>query len=136
MEHAPPLEVARKTVLVVDDEPANLELVCKLLERDYVVLRANNAKEALQQSKDCKDEIYLLLSDFEMPVMSGIALAIEITRERPNIKVLLMSGYKEGMLVLNEGWHFLAKPFMPSQLRTLITGLVSPDLKSRYKTNA
>jgi hypothetical protein len=36
-----------------------------------------------------------------------------------------MSGFIGGMLVLNEGWHFLAKPFVPSQLRALIAGLAS-----------
>jgi CheY-like chemotaxis protein len=136
MEQTPASNSPKKTILVVDDDPATLQLVCELLERDYIVLRANNANEGLQQSKDCKDEIYLLLSDFEMPVMSGIALANELTRERPNLKVLLMSGYNEGMLVLNEGWHFLSKPFISSQLRTLVSGLVSPDLKSRYISSA
>ena len=102
MEQAPDLKSTQKTVLVVDDEPANLELVSKILEDHYVVLKANNPKEAIQRSKDCKDEIYLLLSDFETAGMNGIALAIEITRQRLNIKVLLMSGYNEGMLVLKE----------------------------------
>lgn len=64
--------------------------------------------------------------------MSGIQLATEMTTSRPNLKVLLMSGFTEGMLVLNEGWHFLAKPFIPSQLRALVTGLLYPD-KSRFR---
>ena len=38
----------------------------------------------------------------------------------------MMSGFPEGMLVLNEGWHFLAKPFIASQLQTLINGLIAP----------
>ena len=46
--------------------------------------------------------------------------------------MLLMSGYPEGMLVLNEGWHFLAKPFVPSQLRALIEGLISPKKMSKF----
>ena len=36
--------------------------------------------------------------------------------DRPQLKVLMMSGFTAGMLVLNEGWHFLTKPFIPSQL--------------------
>jgi hypothetical protein len=40
------------------------------------------------------------------------------------------------MLVLNEGWHFLAKPFIPSQLRALIVGLVSPDRTSNFSEPA
>jgi hypothetical protein len=59
-------------------------------------------------------------------------IATEITIQRPKMRVLLMSGYTAGMLVLNEGWHFLPKPFIPSQLRTLIVGLILPDKTSRF----
>jgi DNA-binding NtrC family response regulator len=65
-----------------------------------------------------------------MPGMSGIELATAITADRPGLKVLLMSGSPGGMLVLNEGWHFLARPFIASQLRALITGLVFPHRRS------
>jgi hypothetical protein len=52
--------------------------------------------------------------------------------DRPQLKVLMMSGFTSGMLVLNEGWHFLAKPFIPSQLRALILGLVFPVGGSKF----
>jgi len=42
-----------------------------------------------------------------------------------------MSGFVGGMLVLNEGWHFLPKPFIASQLRLLVAGLVSPERDSK-----
>lgn len=80
--------------------------------------------EALERSEYFGGEIHVLLSDFQMPGMSGMDLAIQITQARPKIQVLLMSGYAGGMLVLNEGWHFLAKPFIPSQLRSLVDALV------------
>ena len=67
-----------------------------------------------------------------MPALSGIDLANQITHDRPEIKVLLMSGFPEGMLVLNEGWHFLAKPFIPSQLLTLVSRLITPDKPTRF----
>lgn len=130
-EQAPELR-DKKTILVVDDDPAILETVSGVLGRDYEVLGANSGKEGLQVSKDFKSEIYLLLSDFQMAGMTGVELATQITALRPNIKVLLMSGYPAGMLILNEGWHFLAKPFIPSQLRALIEGLVSPHNASRF----
>jgi FixJ family two-component response regulator len=66
-----------------------------------------------------------------MAGMSGIELATKLTVKRPQIKVLMMSGFSEGMLVLNEGWHFLAKPFIPSQLQTLINGLIVPTPRFR-----
>jgi len=122
----------RRTILVVDDDQTVLSFVSGFLKDDYNVLIANNGIEAVQQSKDFKEEIHLLLSDFSMAGMTGIDVATQITVDRPQIKVLLMSGFTEGMLVLNEGWHFLAKPFVPSQLRTLIAGLISPPLKNRF----
>jgi CheY-like chemotaxis protein len=124
---------AQKTILVVDDNPENLQFVSKFLASSaFNVLTAANGQDALQQAKAYKSDIHLLLTDFEMPGMSGIDLATKITLERPKIQVLLMSGFNGGMLVLNEGWHFLAKPFIPSQLRALIVGLVSPGGKSKF----
>jgi len=63
--------------------------------------------------------------------MNGIDLATAISIERPRIQILLMSGFVGGMLVLNEGWHFLPKPFIASQLRLLVAGLVSPERDSK-----
>jgi hypothetical protein len=58
-----------------------------------------------------------------------------MTVARPDIKVLLMSGFPSGMLVLNEGWHFLAKPFIASQLKVLVSGLICPPV-SKFATPA
>jgi len=121
-----------KTILVVDDHAATLKSVCGFLDHDYNVLHADNGKAALQRSKAFKPEIDLLLSDFQMAGMNGIELATQITAQRKRIRVLLMSGYPEGMLALNEGWHFLAKPFVPSQLRALIVGLIAPNKTSTF----
>ena len=117
---------------MVDDDPAILKFVSGLLVADYHALTASSGAAALQQSKDYEGEIHLLLSDFQMPAMSGIELATQMCADRPQLKVLMMSGFTGGMLVLNEGWHFLAKPFVPSQLRALILGLVFPDRDSKF----
>lgn len=123
----------QKTILVVDDDPIIMKLVSDILSKSsYNVLTAVNGQAALKKSKSHKGVIDLLLSDFQMPGLSGVELATQMIHARPKLKVLLMSGFPEGMLVLNEGWHFLAKPFVPSQLRTLISGLISPDQASRF----
>ena len=122
-----------KTIFIVDDDPAVLRCVADLLaDHGYNILSWGSGAEALRQSKAYKGEIHLLLSDFQMPEMSGVELATAMTAERPRLKVLLMSGFPGGMLVLNEGWHFLAKPFIASQLRALVAGLVSPDRPMRF----
>jgi len=104
--------------------------------REFNVLMATSAALALQQSKEFQGDIDLLLTDFEMPGMTGIELATAMTIDRPRLKVLMMSGFVGGMLILNEGWHFLPKPFIPSQLHALIVGLVYPDKESKFNANA
>src|SRR5579859_4334087 len=101
-------EASKKTVLVVDDERGIREMVSKVLEAaHYNVLSAETGSEGLQVSRAFRDDIDVLVSDFQMDGMSGIDLASAITADRPKIKVLLMSGFPKGLLVLNEGWHFL-----------------------------
>jgi len=118
----------QKTVLIVDDDKAVLSAVSKILaDGNYKVLTASTGSGALEQSKNYKSPIDLLLSDFQMAGMNGVDLATQMSRERPQLKILLMSGFTDGMLILNEGWHFLANPFIPSQLRTLVSGLVFPE---------
>jgi CheY-like chemotaxis protein len=119
-------QINRKTILLVDDQPEILQVVSRILtEHKYDLLTASSGAEALAVSRQHEAKVDLLLSDFQMPGMSGVELATQLSRERPDIKVLLMSGFPDGMLVLNEGWHFLAKPFIPSQLCALISGLTA-----------
>ena len=119
------IRAEQKTILLVDDDPRILRSVSALLADDnYKVLTSSSGRDALQQSKAYKREIHLLLSDFQMPELSGVDLATQMTLERPKLKVLLMSGFTERSLVVNTGWHFLAKPFISSQLSALVVGLV------------
>ena len=123
----------QKTILVVDDNEIILLFVSDLLRKGgHCVLSARDGASALELAKTHAGDIHLLLSDFQMPKMDGISLATELTRSRPQVKVLMMSGFTAGMLVLNEGWHFLAKPFVSSQLRSLVASLLFPD-KSRFR---
>jgi len=123
----------QKTILVVDDQETILLSVSAFLNAGkYNVITANSGELALQKSKDYKGDIHLLLTDFQMPEMDGIQLATAMCVDRPQLKVLMMSGFTGGMLALNEGWHFLPKPFISSQLLALVVGLVSPDQKSRF----
>jgi len=78
---------------------------------------ASSGDEAIRISQEHPGDITLLLTNLSMPGISGIELARTITGMRPKIKVLLMSGFPKGMLVLNEGWHFMAKhwPVQPNR---------------------
>jgi CheY-like chemotaxis protein len=117
-----------KTILVVDDDPLIIAVITAVLaDSEYNILTAESGSKALEQSRAFKGDIHLLLSDFQMPGMSGTALATAMTADRPELKVLLMSGFSEGMLELSEGWHFLAKPFIASRLRALTIALIFPE---------
>lgn len=59
-----------------------------------------------------------------MPNMTGIELATQLQIDRAEIRVLLMSGMVSGMLLLNEGWQFLPKPFMANLLKERIRHLL------------
>jgi two-component system cell cycle response regulator CpdR len=124
----------KKTILVVDDDANTLTVVSELfVDSEYNILTASTGSKGLQRSREFKGEIDLLLADFQMPGgMSEVDLATAMTLDRPQLKVLLMSVFPDGMLVLNEGWHFLAKPFVTSQLQALVVGLISPDKESRF----
>jgi CheY-like chemotaxis protein len=75
------LQTDQKVILVVDDDPGILKFVSGLLtDSNYHVLIASGGAEALEQSKKYKGDIHLLLSDFQMPTMTGVDLATEISK--------------------------------------------------------
>ena len=107
-----------QTILVVEDHPLLLKLVKKILEdAHFTVLSASSAKKAMRLEAGFSGTIDLLLSDVMMPGMTGPDLAQKLKDERPNMRIILMSAYPDGaLLVLNYGWHFIQKPFMPLAL--------------------
>jgi CheY-like chemotaxis protein len=125
----------QKTVLLATDDPAVLNFVGKsLVQNNYNVLIGHSGEEALKQMTTYKHEIHLLLSALDMPGVNGLGLAAQVSVKWPDLKVLLMSECRGGTLVLNEGWHFLPKPFVTSQLNALILTLLSPPgMVPKYK---
>ena len=106
-----------ETVLLVEDEAAVRALAREVLRRHgYVVLEARHGVDALRVAERHNDEIHLLITDVVMPHMSGRDLAERLSRVRPKMKVLFMSGYTDHALMhreLTPGSAFLQKPFTP-----------------------
>jgi PAS domain S-box-containing protein len=105
-----------ETVLLVEDEPSLRTLGRHLLELcGYKILEATCGEDALKLSIEYRSRIDLLLTDVVMPGMSGRMLADQLWKERPELKVVYMSGYTGQTVgahgVLAEGSFFLAKPF-------------------------
>ena len=107
---------ARTTVLVIEDEKAVRDLAVRVLEGEgYQVIAAASGADALVVSAGLDGQIDLLLTDVVMPGMSGRQAAEALSEQRPELRVLYMSGYTDNAIVhhgvLDEGTHFLQKPF-------------------------
>ncbi|RLB42616.1 MAG: hypothetical protein DRH12_05185 [Deltaproteobacteria bacterium] len=84
----------QETVLVVDDEPAILDVACGMLEKlGYKVVPAGSGQEAIRLYKEAKEEVDLVLLDVIMPGMSGRETFENLKKLDPEVKVLLSSGY-------------------------------------------
>ncbi len=110
-----------KSVLVVEDDASVRTLAARILEgRGYTVLAARNGHEAIRISSEHEGDLHLLLSDVIMPGMSGKELADILTRSRPEMRILFMSGYTDDVIasqgVLDEGVKLVQKPFEASDL--------------------
>jgi two-component system, cell cycle sensor histidine kinase and response regulator CckA len=108
------------TVLLVEDDDGVRLLTRRILEGGhYDVIAYGNPNEALAAAANAR-RIDLLLTDVVMPGMNGRALAETLLRERPELRVLYMSGYAPDDVlrtgVLDDTAAFLPKPFTPARL--------------------
>lgn len=84
------------TILIVDDEePVRAFLARGLALDGHSVATAENGADALEMLTGAGTAYDLLLTDIRMPIMDGIALALAAKRERPDLTILLMTGYAE-----------------------------------------
>jgi PAS domain S-box-containing protein len=105
-----------EVILLVEDEEAVRLLAAELLEMmGYTVLPADCPATAVDLSRRRDGAIDLLLSDVVLPGMDGRTLFEKLRVERPDLRVVFMSGYTEEAVVrrgvLDPGVHFLQKPF-------------------------
>jgi nitrogen-specific signal transduction histidine kinase len=83
-----------ETILLAEDEDGVREMVAEFLEsRGYHVLTGSDGAVALCRAEEYAGPIHLLLTDVVMPVMNGPELVDRLKRERPETRVLFMSGY-------------------------------------------
>jgi nitrogen-specific signal transduction histidine kinase len=117
------LSPATETILLVEDESATREAVERSLTRaGYKVLLANNGVHALAVVRE-NQSIALVLTDSMMPDMGGLEIVQLLAETRPEIRVLMMSGYTEqtakSQLSLSEH-AFIEKPFASADLLAAI----------------
>lgn len=111
----------RNTILLVDDEPAILNSLKRMLHSSgYKVLAAGSGPEALQILEE-NQEIQVVLTDYRMPGMTGAELLAEIKRRFPRLVGMILSGYADMAAVieaLNSGavFKYMQKPWDENDL--------------------
>jgi CheY-like chemotaxis protein len=119
-----------ETVLLVEDEDGVRELIWKILtEHGYTVLEARHGRDALDVAASYQHPIQLLLSDVVMPEMGAGELADQLLAERPEMKVIYISGYTTDEVVRRgvsqNDAAFIQKPFTPDELMQQVRSVLS-----------
>ncbi|KAB0664000.1 response regulator [Oryzomonas japonica] len=118
-----------KTILIVDDEEMIRDVSAAMLEElGFATLAAANGPEAVRIFRDQGDGIAGVLLDMSMPIMDGIAVFKELRRIRPDVKVILASGYSEREVAESFGEvgvdGFVQKPFNLESLSAAVRRVV------------
>lgn len=132
---APPsLKTGKETILLAEDEKD----VCSVLNRallayGYQVLAASDPEIALNMAREHNGKIHLLVTDMAMPGLDGTELACRVRRQRPETKVLFISGYTSQTLaakgLLQPGTAFLQKPFSTRLLAAKIREVLETQIQ-------
>jgi CheY-like chemotaxis protein len=121
--------IGTETLLLVEDEATVRQLARKVLVRNgYTVLEAGDGVEALEVFRAHAAQIALVVTDIIMPSMGGPELVRRLRALRPDLRVLLMSGYTDDA-TLRRGFSrqdeaFLEKPFTPAALAQRVRSLL------------
>lgn len=116
-----------KTILIVDDNPNMSSLLVEMLEVfDYQAVRADDGVDALKKIND--SDVAMVITDMRMPRMTGLELLQAVKEKRPELPVVLISGYSvddvDSDIVREKADGFLNKPFMMSDIEKLLGELL------------
>ncbi len=121
----PTVPRGQETILLVEDEPAILDIASVMLEmQGYTVLKADSPGEAIRLAREHVGEIQLLMTDVIMPEMNGRDLAKNLLSMYPQMKRLFMSGYTADVIathgVLDDSVHFIQKPLSLPDMAAMV----------------
>ncbi|MGY3440648.1 MULTISPECIES: response regulator [unclassified Bradyrhizobium] len=122
-------------VLIADDEDSMRSLVARAIAMDgHETVTAQDGAEALEVLTRDEGAFDLLLTDIQMPVMDGIALALTAARDFPALKILLMTGFahqRERASGLEAIVHdVVTKPFSVADIRTAVADALAASKAS------
>jgi two-component system cell cycle sensor histidine kinase/response regulator CckA len=126
---------AGETILVVDDEVEVGNLARDILElAGYTVMTSTSGEDALAMLVRDELPVQLVLSDVTMQGMSGVALMAELGRKRPEIPVVLTSGFRDDTMNRHDGIDaavpFLGKPYSADELRRTVRDTLDAPRRS------
>ena len=105
------------TILLVDDQKSVRKLIRTCLQQaGYAIVEAGSGSEALSLFHQYETRIALVVSDVQMPEMSGVDLAERLLRLRPRLPILFVSGHCGTLPEKMRDFPFLAKPFRIEEL--------------------
>lgn len=116
-----------EVLLLVDDEAAIREIMKGTLENfGYAIRTAEHGLDALSVFSRHQQEITLVITDMEMPLMNGAALVSALHKINPQLKVIVTSGLNDTQFITsNDRIRFLQKPYTAEQLLTAVHDLLA-----------
>ena len=117
-------DTIRPKLLVVDDEPDNLDLLYRTFHRDYKVLRAENGPAALEVLAK-EGDVAVIISDQRMPLMSGVEFLSVTAAKYPDIIRIILTGYtdvEDLVEAINSGkvFKYVTKPWNADELKAVV----------------
>ncbi|HEY9609042.1 response regulator [Allocoleopsis sp.] len=117
-------ETSKPKLLVVDDEPDNLDLLYRTFHREYKVLRADNGPAALEILAK-EGDVAVIISDQRMPLMSGVEFLALTATQYPDIIRIILTGYtdvEDLVEAINAGkvFKFVTKPWNSDDLKAVV----------------
>jgi len=128
-----PVAGGTETILIVEDEEILREMAREILQDyGYSILEASSGREAFDVWNRHTDEIHLLLTDMVMPEgISGVQLAERLLTDRPDLKIILTSGYSSNEvnaeLMARVCARFLQKPYSHNDLARIVRDCLDKD---------
>lgn len=127
-------------LMVVDDEPDNLDLLFRTFRRDFKVYKADSALTALE-ILDQEGEMAIIISDQRMPEMNGTEFLGKTVERFPDTIRILLTGYtdvEDLVEAINSGqvFKYITKPWNPEELRTVVQQASETYKFFKQRTNA
>jgi adenylate cyclase len=126
-------------LLVIDDEPDNLDLLFRTFYRDYQVFRANSGLEALALL-DREGEVAVIISDQRMPIMSGTELLSQMAVKYPDTMRIILTGYtdvEDLVEAINtcKVFKYVTKPWDEIELKNVVSQAIDTHNILRNRTS-